>query len=378
MFLISAALGGLLGFSCGGGRPRCDATSCPLGCCDANGQCQSASQINCGQNGQTCQACALGQICSLGVCISISTGGGAGGGVVGGGQGGGMGGGGGDMDGGTGGGSGGGGVGGGGGTGGGGVGGGTGGGTGGGAGGGVGGGAGGGAGGGIGGGTGGGVGGGTGGGIGGGTGGGIGGGAGGGVGGGGAGGGIGGGVGGGGGPPCGPANCAGCCDSAGRCTAGNTLNSACGRQGQACVACSTTQYCSQQGLCTSTSGAPAAGCNDSSVCVATSGETGTCLQGTMPDGGADVPGGYCTPSCNAGMCPINSQCIGLVQSGTTFNQCLGSCSPVRQRGSCRYGQTCYPVTQADGGTAPLGVCWVDCVFVGCQTGTCNVNTGFCQ
>ncbi|MCC6333869.1 MAG: hypothetical protein IT380_07760 [Myxococcales bacterium] len=360
---MAAALGGLFGFSCGGGKPPCNASTCSLGCCDANGTCQTPSQIACGQQGQACQQCVLGQFCSLGVCLSVSNGGGAGGGF-GGGTGGGVGGG---VGGGTGGG----------------VGGGVGGGTGGGVGGGGGGGPGGGTGGGVGGGTGGGVGGGTGGGVGGGTGGGIGGGGGGGVGGGGGGGGgggIGGGTGGGGGPPCGPGNCAGCCDSLGRCVPGNTLGTECGRQGQACMACSTTQFCNQQGNCTTTTGAPGAGCSDNSGCVVPSGETATCLGGAfLPDGGADMPGGYCTPSCNSGTCPSNSQCIGLVQQGTTFNQCLGSCAPVSQHGNCRYGTTCVPVTLADGGTGAQGVCFYDCAFVGCAPGrTCNASTGLCQ
>lgn len=109
-----------------------------------------------------------------------------------------------------------------------------------------------------------------------------------------------------------------------------------------------------------------------------SGEAASCLTETLPDAGPAIPGGYCTPSCNAGMCPTNSQCIGLQSGGTTFNQCLASCTGIRTRGSCRFGTTCYPVTQADGGIGTTGVCFSDCQFIGCQTGTCNLNTGFCQ
>jgi hypothetical protein len=166
--------------SCGGPSSKCNASTCQMGCCDINGKCQTPSNAACGQLGNLCQACGIGQFCNLGQCVGGS-GGGSGGGTGGGG----------------------------------GSGGGTGGGTGGG----------------VGGGTGGGVGGGTGGGVGGGTGGGVGGGTGGGVGGG-AGGGAGGGTGGGG------STCSGC--FAGTVCVqppNNSTDSFCGTNGGACAQC---------------------------------------------------------------------------------------------------------------------------------------------
>lgn len=81
--------------SCGGGgTAKCNASTCPQGCCDTAGKCQTPSNGACGQLGNTCQVCAIGQICNLGTCIGGSgggtgMGGGTGGGAMGGGTGGG-------------------------------------------------------------------------------------------------------------------------------------------------------------------------------------------------------------------------------------------------------------------------------------------------
>ncbi|MEW5742733.1 MAG: hypothetical protein AB1938_27700, partial [Myxococcota bacterium] len=88
---------GAIGVSCGG-APTCNSTTCATGCCDAMGRCQSASSSFCGTGGAMCQQCALGQFCSLGVCVGgtgggTAQGGGAGGGMGGGATGGGSGGG---------------------------------------------------------------------------------------------------------------------------------------------------------------------------------------------------------------------------------------------------------------------------------------------
>lgn len=74
-------LGFLLGFSAAvfSGCPAttaCSAASCPLGCCDASGRCQSSSPSTCGTSGAVCKACSLGESCSVGVCVDTNGSGG--------------------------------------------------------------------------------------------------------------------------------------------------------------------------------------------------------------------------------------------------------------------------------------------------------------
>jgi hypothetical protein len=72
---------------------RCGPATCAVGCCDANGECQSGGAIAaCGTNGSDCRTCGNGQACTSGQCaMQNSMGGGsaAGGGTAGSGVGGG-------------------------------------------------------------------------------------------------------------------------------------------------------------------------------------------------------------------------------------------------------------------------------------------------
>ncbi len=75
-------------FACGTPATPCDVGSCPFGCCDAKGACQAPASNTCGTQGNACTACAFGQGCQFGACVSGSgtgggttTGGGAGGGT---------------------------------------------------------------------------------------------------------------------------------------------------------------------------------------------------------------------------------------------------------------------------------------------------------
>jgi hypothetical protein len=57
------------GQRCVGGACVCDATSCPTGCCDAQGQCQVGTEAGaCGSIGGTCIDCGTGGICEAGQC----------------------------------------------------------------------------------------------------------------------------------------------------------------------------------------------------------------------------------------------------------------------------------------------------------------------
>jgi hypothetical protein len=66
--------------SCTGSKP-CSPSTCPTGCCDAMGQCQTGSAVNaCGQLGATCQNCSIGSTCNFGICVAPSPSGSGGGG----------------------------------------------------------------------------------------------------------------------------------------------------------------------------------------------------------------------------------------------------------------------------------------------------------
>lgn len=92
--MVVLVAGGLIA-GCGAAT-KCGPGTC-TGCCDATGACQGGNTSTaCGSGGLLCGGCALGQICSLGLCVSAGTGGGtSSGGGSGGGAGGGAGGGGG-------------------------------------------------------------------------------------------------------------------------------------------------------------------------------------------------------------------------------------------------------------------------------------------
>ncbi len=83
---------------CSPATPKCDATTCAGGCCDAAGQCQPGfAPTACGTGGNLCTTCFSGQACNLGLCQTTGFGGGTGTGGGGGGGGGGVGGGGGSV-----------------------------------------------------------------------------------------------------------------------------------------------------------------------------------------------------------------------------------------------------------------------------------------
>ncbi|MDP1921257.1 MAG: hypothetical protein Q8L14_33760 [Myxococcales bacterium] len=72
---LIALLGGLLLFSCPGGVRPCSTATCPVGCCDAAGLCQSGmSSSACGIGGARCSACTVTQNCTQGMCSSGNSG----------------------------------------------------------------------------------------------------------------------------------------------------------------------------------------------------------------------------------------------------------------------------------------------------------------
>lgn len=62
-----------------GGQMRCSSATCPVGCCDSSGKCQSGSfSAACGIGGASCSVCSVTQTCSQGQCIGANTGAGNG------------------------------------------------------------------------------------------------------------------------------------------------------------------------------------------------------------------------------------------------------------------------------------------------------------
>lgn len=89
--LLILCAGALSLFGCPPTVRPCGPATCPIGCCDANGLCQSGGSVTgCGAKGEECRTCSTNQTCNSGQCTTPNMGGGA---ATGGGTGGSMGGG---------------------------------------------------------------------------------------------------------------------------------------------------------------------------------------------------------------------------------------------------------------------------------------------
>jgi hypothetical protein len=52
-------------------RPVCSPSSCPNGCCNAEGNCTSGASLEtCGTGGETCNVCSSTQVCKSGACAA--------------------------------------------------------------------------------------------------------------------------------------------------------------------------------------------------------------------------------------------------------------------------------------------------------------------
>jgi len=83
---------------------------------------------------------------------------------------------------------------------------------------------------------------------------------------------------------------------------------------------------------------------------------------TTTSTGVTYVGGFCTIDCSAtGACPGQSQCVGLGSDNFGEVTFQAFCWPPCGAGNpCREpGYACYGLTQADGGPAPTGACWLD-------------------
>ena len=138
-------------------------------------------------------------------------------------------------------------------------------------------------------------------------------------------------------PKCGPGNCAGCCDSLGRCRAG-TETDACGVKGGVCASCTTKNEGCDSGTCAGVPPKCGPGncggcCTAAGACVAGTadsacGMAGDACQSCAANGSkCNEPGAYCafippcsTVTCSAGCCDSK----GICQTGRADSACGAS------------------------------------------------------
>jgi hypothetical protein len=191
---------------------------------------------------------------------------------------------------------------------------------------------------------------------------------------------------------CGPQNCGGCCNAAGQCVTG-TDTGACGKQGERCTSCGTTQECVADGqpnarTCQQRTCGPSncTGCCVGNQCVDNTTPTAcgrngeackTCVTteicstaGTCVDGGDCNPGNCATGCCVGAICAVGTQNTACGTDGDQCQNCAGQglicdariCQP----------QTCGPAT------CPNGCCSQNVCVVGTQDESCGrIGGGAC-
>ncbi|MBI3184236.1 MAG: PPC domain-containing protein [Myxococcales bacterium] len=193
-------------------------------------------------------------------------------------------------------------------------------------------------------------------------------------------------------PPCGPTNCAGCCDSKGQCQVGvNAL--ACGANGRSCTECAPAQVC-QIGFCVNPTGTGGGGGGGSgsdgglpcaATCAGCCTQNGSCIDPGNTEGACGWGGGACQ------VCTGAMQCVSFVCRDTTCSGCTGTdggCSAGVLDSACgtggmkcqvcQNGSTCNGAGVCSGGTctgcrSPLGGC-----EVGNQKSLCGSGGASCQ
>jgi hypothetical protein len=191
-------------------------------------------------------------------------------------------------------------------------------------------------------------------------------------------------------PACGPQNCAGCCNAAGQCVAGNDTT-ACGRLGQLCDSCGANEICVQSGAnartCqpqTTCSPDNCAGCCVGNTCVGgttpsacgvkgaackTCGTTDTCDSNGNCIPAGDCNAGNCAGCCVGDICAVGSQPTACGAGGVQCQNCSNQ-NPQRvcQSGSCQL-PACGPAT------CPNGCCSGNTCVVGTQDNACGATGG---
>lgn len=213
---------------------------------------------------------------------------------------------------------------------------------------------------------------------------------------------------------CGPANCNGCCDAAGRCVGGNDTT-ACGTGGQACQGCAINQVCVPDGqpnarscqVLSACGPTNCAGCCVGNQCVVATTPAACGINGQACQAcgaGLLCTAGQCTPPstvCNAlncatccvgDVCAVGTQntacgvgggeCLNCVNQNPTrvcqSGVCqLPACGPTTCPNGCCDGNTCVVGTQ-DGACGPTGGAQcADCTLTGqvCQGRQCRDRCG---
>ncbi|HVH47459.1 MAG TPA: hypothetical protein VM925_34225 [Labilithrix sp.] len=193
---------------------------------------------------------------------------------------------------------------------------------------------------------------------------------------------------------CGPQNCGGCCNAAGRCVTGNDTT-ACGKQGEACDACALDEVCVPDGVPNArtcqkqpTCGpGNCSGCCVGNQCVLSPTPTACGAKGAACKGcaanqvcsaqGTCVSADVCSPATCAGCCVGDVCAVGTQQTacgaGGGLCQNCANQSPARvcQSGACQL-PTCGPAT------CPNGCCSGNTCVVGTQDNACGpIGGGAC-
>jgi hypothetical protein len=184
-------------------------------------------------------------------------------------------------------------------------------------------------------------------------------------------------------PPCGPQNCAGCCDSTNKCVpeASSSAASACGTKGAACVNCAASnQSCNATTFTCETAGGSGGGSGAGGG--AASGGGSATGGGNATGGGTAAGGGTGAPDCDvqAQNCPTGETCSFTDSTSRCFP---GVCNLVTQ--DCRNAtDKCAYGTLLDGGVArvclpagPVGVGGA-CTGDNCAKGLICLSDGVCH
>lgn len=159
------------------------------------------------------------------------------------------------------------------------------------------------------------------------------------------------------GTPCGPSNCAGCCDASGACQA--PAVDSCGLNGAACMTCVGVQQCIQ-GTCAFPGGGSGGG-----------GNTGSATAGTSSSGVSSGSSGASTTSSTGGSSGSTGETSGTTGSATTTTSSSGTTGEgTTTTSTSSSGGTTGETTGSSSGTTTGG-------STGGTTGTTTGSSGAC-
>ena len=172
------------------------------------------------------------------------------------------------------------------------------------------------------------------------------------------------------GTPCGPSNCAGCCDPHGTCQA--TANDACGVGGTVCAVCTAVQSC-VEGACQFESGAPTTSSGAATTSSTSASSTGNTTQGNTSSGNT-----------SASMQTNSTGTSGATAQGTTVGTNSSSTGTVGPATTATATTTTATSTSSSSsgttGSGLLPICSACTQLSQCESGFCNtsVQPGYCD